>query len=81
MTTRIYTIAFPDMVVRYQCDRTVQRFRSLSVGRVFIIGEDEEHVYMKTSPLTMTSFIPMNPTVDIDVRENPWCEPMEEVKK
>lgn len=84
---RTYTITHPDAKsVRYQCDRTVQRFRSLPVGSLFLIGEQAEVVYEKTGKLEVTLACATDGVPAPALRaaaamnDNPWCEPLIEVK-
>jgi len=73
-----------------QCDGTVQRFRSLPAATFFLIGEDEHHVYRKTGPLMAQGFasstLPHQVEVhadvakELDIKDNPWTEPLKEIK-
>lgn len=84
---RTYTITRPDAKsARYQCDGTVQRFRSLPMGSLFLIGERAEIVYEKTGKLEVTLAYATDGVtapalrVAAEMNDNPWCEPLTEVK-
>lgn len=78
---RAYNIQYPNGdPITLQLIGKVVRFRNLPTGTFFLQGEDVEHVFRKVSPLVRSQVYPWTGE-EVDMNNNPWCEPMEMPKE